>query len=81
MMRYFNQIIITIFLIAGFLHAQMIHRYGTTTGNFLEIGVDKGDSLIKSRMAKNLTLYQGRRHYEELLQPFSFLILLSRQIS
>ena len=46
MMRYFNQIIITIFLIAGFLHAQMIHRYGTTTGNFLEIGVDSEGSAM-----------------------------------
>ena len=46
MMRYFNQIIITIFLIAGFLNAQMIHRYGTTTGNFLEIGVDSEGSAM-----------------------------------
>ncbi len=45
-MKYFNQIIITIFLIVGSLHAQMIHRYGTTTGNFLEIGVDSEGSAM-----------------------------------
>ena len=45
-MRYFNHIIITIFLSVGLLHAQMIHRYGTTTGNFLEIGVDSEGSAM-----------------------------------
>ena len=45
-MRYFNHIIITMFLSVGLLHAQMIHRYGTTTGNFLEIGVDSEGSAM-----------------------------------
>ncbi len=56
-MRYFNQMIITIFLIVNVLHAQMIHRYGTTTGNFLEIGVDSEGSAMEMLLLQCLMIY------------------------
>ena len=42
MIKYLNHILILSLLIVSNIDAQMIHRYGTTTGNFLEIGVFQG---------------------------------------
>ena len=46
MIKYLNHILILSLLIVSNIDAQMIHRYGTTTGNFLEIGVDSEGSAM-----------------------------------
>ena len=46
MIKYLNHILVFSFLIVSSTDAQMIHRYGTTTGNFLEIGVDSEGSAM-----------------------------------
>lgn len=46
MIKYLGHILILSLLILSSIDAQMIHRYGTTTGNFLEIGVDSEGSAM-----------------------------------
>jgi|TARA_B100001013_G_scaffold344158_1_gene273707 hypothetical protein len=51
-MLYVKQIILIVLLFISATDAQMINRYGTTTGNFLEIGVDsEGSSMGEAFVA------------------------------
>ena len=51
-MLYVKQIILIVLLFISSTDAQMINRYGTTTGNFLEIGVDsEGSSMGEAFVA------------------------------
>ncbi|MGY8692534.1 MAG: UPF0164 family protein, partial [Candidatus Poseidoniales archaeon] len=46
MIKFLNHTVTLFLLIISNVDAQMIHRYGTTTGNFLEIGVDSEGSAM-----------------------------------
>ena len=54
MIKFLNHIVTLFLLIISNVDAQMIHRYGTTTGNFLEIGVDSEGSAMGGTMCDTL---------------------------